>query len=992
MRKNLLIGASALAVFAFANTANAADLQDDADWDASGNATVSGTTSEAITIASGVTGTIDEDVTLTLGNTLDSTDTTGVVVVNGTLDTNGNAVGGGDPILTTTVGSTGTLTISEAYTSNTIDVNGGTLNLSAGTITDSDDIAVTGDATFNVSGGTLDTVVVSDTKTLTFTELDAGATVGTIDSVGGAGNIAFDSTTNDKTFTLGGAVGGGVALGDISIASGDTVDALANDTAITAATVTNAGTLTTGTGALTAAVTNTGTLNLGGDVTGTIDGAGAINVAADSSVSAAIGGTTSVGAITVADNTTLTVNADVTASSITLGDAETTSGVLSVGGAATINSTIDGDADGKGKLTVGAATKLNGNVGATHALEEVSIGAFTLDANTNDSSIAATAVDFTGAGTLELGDGDLTGNVTGDTGTVNLYGTGEVSGTIAAGTVNVGDGTTTNTVNINDDITAAFNVKDKATAVIAADVTFVGASDINGTFNVGSYTVTHTGNMDASAGTLDLGTGTVNTSGTFDGDADTTVKSTVTGNTAYGKTVAQGNVTTNAGTDVALTISGYVADGTELTLVDGSKAGAGAVADLTAATQITDNSSLLSFTQKTADNDSLVVIASRDNTMDSVTTGSGKTAGAALEADAAAGKVSADLNTVIGMVESQGSSKKVAAAVTELAPEVNGAGVEGTLAAAGKVAGTVSNRMEAARGYASLGNTGVASGDEWIKGYGVWGKFFGGYAEQDLRDGIDGYEATTLGFALGADKQFTDNMTAGLALSYANSDVDSKDASEGNNTEIDSYAINLYGTYNNGSPWYVDGQLNFGLSEYDTKRVINFASRTAKGSFDGYQYGAKVGGGYTYDMGSTLVTPMASLQYTRLELDGYTEEGAGGANLKVNEQDYDVLTSELGAKLAVKPFEMSGWTVAPEVHAAWLYDMVKDKAEVTAQFTGGTTSFKTEGKDPAEHTAKVGFGVDVANGQDVTVSVNYDAEIKDEYLGHAGALKVRYDF
>lgn len=63
----------------------------------------------------------------------------------------------------------------------------------------------------------------------------------------------------------------------------------------------------------------------------------------------------------------------------------------------------------------------------------------------------------------------------------------------------------------------------------------------------------------------------------------------------------------------------------------------------------------------------------------------------------------------------------------------------------------------------------------------------------------------------------------------------------------------------------------------------------------------------------------------------------------------------------------------------------------TAVFVFGGTSFRSEGASPAAHSAALGLGLTYAIGP-YSISANYDAELKDRYVGQAGLLKARMEF
>src|SRR5690606_20069166 len=135
-------------------------------------------------------------------------------------------------------------------------------------------------------------------------------------------------------------------------------------------------------------------------------------------------------------------------------------------------------------------------------------------------------------------------------------------------------------------------------------------------------------------------------------------------------------------------------------------------------------------------------------------------------------------------------------------PEEVNAIIEGTVADMGStgaevasgaytgVAGTIDNRIESLLhprgGYGAAGGsgggstTGIASGDGyngygWTSGLRYWAEVFGSSGKQGARSGYKGYEVETGGISLGADHSFYDgDVLAGLALTYARTDVESK--------------------------------------------------------------------------------------------------------------------------------------------------------------------------------------------------------------------------
>ncbi len=212
-------------------------------------------------------------------------------------------------------------------------------------------------------------------------------------------------------------------------------------------------------------------------------------------------------------------------------------------------------------------------------------------------------------------------------------------------------------------------------------------------------------------------------------------------------------------------------------------------------------------------------------------------------------------------------------------------------------------------------------------------------------------------------------------------------------TDVTTYPGVVYLGWDDESPWYFDLGFEFAWHNYDGTRNIRFGSvdRVATADYDGQQYSGFISGGYVIEQNGWQWTPLASMHYSHLRIDGYTETGAASLNLSVAEQDYDLLQSGLGIKMAY-PIASDAGSWVPEIHARWLYDIVSDEASADATFQAGGASFRTEGLDPADHALNAGAGVTLYAKGDVTLSGTYDLELREDFLSHTGQGVVRFKF
>ncbi|MCW2248245.1 outer membrane autotransporter protein [Azospirillum fermentarium] len=387
-------------------------------------------------------------------------------------------------------------------------------------------------------------------------------------------------------------------------------------------------------------------------------------------------------------------------------------------------------------------------------------------------------------------------------------------------------------------------------------------------------------------------------------------------------------------------------------------------------------------------NSSIIISASANELI----AGAAGTSGAPVRALAAYMGPNPELAALSQAVNNLTSEAEVRKAGAQLSPETNGATAQAAMGAVNQALTTVQVRSDAVR-TAMAGETGVATGDAPLT-VGVWGQIFGSTATQGRRNGVDGYGSDTYGVAFGADGMVTDEVLTGVSLAYARTGVDAAGARTGSGQDIDSWIASLYGTYSAPS-WYVDGALTLGWHAYDSTRVVNFAGiqpQTARASYNGFQYGAKAEVGVPLAVGGATVTPLASLAFSRLRQDGYSETGAPGANLSVEGTSTNSLRSGLGAKVSLGALPADGWTLTPTARAVWLHEFSSSAPDQTASFTAGSTPFTTTGTSPARDHANLGVGLDAALSGQVTLSARYDADLAQSYVGHSGSLQLRVKF
>ncbi len=856
------------------------------------------------------------------------------------------------------VAGDGDITVNNA---NGVTFNGTTAGdtlLVAGTAANS---AATLAAGSTVAAITLGDGLNTDTNTLTLDGTTAGFTAaGTIDGTAGdTDNVVVSGGNTIITSGIIGAGGGATVIDSLTVSgTGTELDANA---AIDATTVTvNTGaTLDLG-AALTGAVTVSGTVNItgGAGITGTVTGAsGTLDVDATSAVTGAIAG---LDAIDVATGATLTAGGAVGATTTTLNG----TGALSMTAGNNLTTNVVVDVDGNGTINIAdaaATTAISGNIGTSaKALGTLNVdgtGSAMIVTTTGNLYVDAIVVDDAATTLQFLGTSAQTVS-----GTLDGGGAGE-------GILTVGNGTTTSNVTfggiVGGTTLASATVSANATARFDAAASFAGAFTNTGTTNLGvASTLTTVGYTGAGTLGFDM----------QDADASGTVTAGDNGTVADAATVVAGGVV-------------------KINFLDNTAvAGTYTLGDFAAGSTFTGTDNSIQFgTTFAVDGAGDLTTTVTKSTIASLASNSATT-GVAAVLDTLAATTNTQLvaiNSNLASAPTQDAFNEVLEATTST---VDGGAVVAAMGVSNQTSNITNTRLASLRsGDAS---TGMSAGNS-SSGLHAWGQAFGTTADQDDRDGIDGYDADTYGLAVGLDTAgLHDDMVVGLALTYADTDVDSDNATT-TSTEVDSYQITLYGDYDVDDRTYVSGQLAYSFGDVDTTRhnVGGVAGLNASGDYDSDQFSTRLEAGRSYNSGNGMtLTPSVNVNYVHYDADDYTETGAGGANLTVDNDTLNILELGVGVEASWENQNADGSILKPTIHAGVRHDVIGDEVESTNTFVGGGSAFKTEGFDPAQTTFNGGVGVTYYSTNNWNFTANYDGEYKSDYSSHSGLLKAGYKF
>ena len=230
-----------------------------------------------------------------------------------------------------------------------------------------------------------------------------------------------------------------------------------------------------------------------------------------------------------------------------------------------------------------------------------------------------------------------------------------------------------------------------------------------------------------------------------------------------------------------------------------------------------------------------------------------------------------------------------------------------------------------------------------MRGWGFWLQQAAWGTSGDSAD-TAGFDISGWGAAGGAELQLGGAGNLGVSLAY----LAGRDAHGENDNQVRS------GQYELGAYWRLR-RGGFNAFARASAAMIDFTgrryfagldgqgaaiTRTANGSWNGQLYSAAAGLSYEWRMGRLSLRPAASIDYYRLNEDGYAEGGGGdGFNLIVEDRDSDELagTFTLAAGLNFGSAEADGTWLRTEIEGGRRQILGGSLGATTAHFEGGDT-------------------------------------------------------
>ena len=271
---------------------------------------------------------------------------------------------------------------------------------------------------------------------------------------------------------------------------------------------------------------------------------------------------------------------------------------------------------------------------------------------------------------------------------------------------------------------------------------------------------------------------------------------------------------------------------------------------------------------------------------------------------------------------------------------------------------------------------------------GLWAQALSSNINQDEEDGVTGYDADSYGGIVGIDAPINSNLNLGMAVSYNDSDVDSK--SQNHKMSAKSWQVLGYGNYDVSDATQVNFHAGAGRSNIEGERQLSILTdAVAQSDYDVDTLQAGFGIGHRIGAQDRNITPFAQVNYAQAKSDSYRETGDSAYNFEVDENTYESMRWTAGIKLsqALTP------KVALTGQLAAAIENGDQRSDITASFISvPDDKFTTVGQEVSQEIGIAGIGVSYMPTANMTLSAGYRGEWRDNYDDQGGNVALQIAF
>lgn len=248
--------------------------------------------------------------------------------------------------------------------------------------------------------------------------------------------------------------------------------------------------------------------------------------------------------------------------------------------------------------------------------------------------------------------------------------------------------------------------------------------------------------------------------------------------------------------------------------------------------------------------------------------------------------------------------------------------------------------------------------------------------------GIDGsYEAQYNGIVIGSDLYKNGKTTAGIALSYADGNINGSNFASSTKNEAEYYGASLYGRIDNGNSAIL-GDISYMHSDNDITQNNSGHEITASADADAFSIGIRAE--QAYKAGAGKLVPYAGIRYMHLGAGNY--ENSLGMSYDADDQNLWLLPVGVTYSAEV---QSGDWTVKPIAEVGYVWTMGDRDTDQTVSLNGASDTFGFETADRGSFIGRLGIE---AEKSDVTYGLSYEYQKGDTVKANKWMANLTFSF
>ncbi|MFG1395102.1 hypothetical protein [Xanthobacter agilis] len=274
----------------------------------------------------------------------------------------------------------------------------------------------------------------------------------------------------------------------------------------------------------------------------------------------------------------------------------------------------------------------------------------------------------------------------------------------------------------------------------------------------------------------------------------------------------------------------------------------------------------------------------------------------------------------------------------------------------------------------------------------LWARVIGGRATMSASSFDDGFTQNTMTYRIGGQHEFMENWFLGFSAGVTQGWMTESGGGSSSSSNTFGGAVAL--KYQTG-PWLFALSAALGNTWQDNFRnvVIGTSSATAQSNSQVLNAGLKLRGAYEFTFTNWYLRSYLDVDTLYIDQPAYAENGAPGVNLDVSSAQKTLFAFNPSLELGGRVDLEQGYWLRPYATVGYTL-LSSDTFATTSRFQDGPISlgtFETATSLP-NNLVDLGLGLQIASGEGLDLTAEYQAQIASDYLAQFGSLKLAVRF